>query len=73
MGWGCYGSTYASIVRGIPDSEKRRRGAEMIYELETEFRKAGWPEDFVYDEEQDVYRFREGSSPSPGSTQTSGV
>ncbi len=28
---------YTSPVWGLSDSEKRRRGAEMLYELETEF------------------------------------
>ncbi len=45
---------------GIPESERRRRGAEMLYELETAFREDGWPSDFVYDAEHDLYRFPDG-------------
>jgi hypothetical protein len=47
-------------VRGLPDSEKRRRGAEWLYELETAFREDVWPSDFVYDAEHDLYRFPDG-------------
>jgi hypothetical protein len=33
----------------------------MLYELETGFREEGWPsEEFVYDAEQDLYRFADG-------------
>jgi hypothetical protein len=32
----------------------------MLYELETYFRKDGWPSDFVYDAEHDLYRFPDG-------------
>jgi len=45
---------------GIPESEKRRRGVEMHYELETACREDGWPSDFVYDAEHDLYRFPDG-------------
>jgi hypothetical protein len=45
---------------GIPESEKRRHGAEMLYELETGFREYGWPYYFVYDEKHDLYRFPDG-------------
>ena len=41
-------------------SERRRHGAEMLYELETAFREHGWPSDFVYDAEHDLYRFAYG-------------
>ena len=42
-------------------SERRRHGAEMLYELETGFREDGWPsEEFVYDAERDLYRFPDG-------------
>ena len=41
-------------------SEMRCRGAKMLYELETAFRKDGWPSDFVYDAEHDLYRFPDG-------------
>ena len=47
-------------MRGIPESEKRRSGAEMLYELETGFREDGWPSDLVYDAEHDLYRFPDG-------------
>ena len=45
---------------GLSDSEKRRRGAESLNELETGFREEGWPSDVVYDEEHDLYRFPDG-------------
>lgn len=45
---------------GLSDSEKRRSGAEILYELETGFREEGWPSDFVYDEKHDLYRFPDG-------------
>ncbi len=45
---------------GLSKSEMRRRGAEMLYELEQGFRKQGWPSDFVYDAERDLYRFPDG-------------
>ena len=45
---------------GIPESEKRRSGAEMLYELETGFKEGGWPSDLVYDAEHDLYRFPDG-------------
>ena len=33
----------------------------MLYELEVGFREDGWPsEDFIYDTEQDLYRFPDG-------------
>ena len=44
----------------MSDSEKRRSGAEILYELETGFREEGWPSDFVYDEKYDLYRFPDG-------------
>jgi hypothetical protein len=45
----------------IPDSETRRRRAAALYEVETGFREEGWPsEEFVYDEEHDLYRFADG-------------
>ena len=59
----------------IPKSKTRRRVAETHYELEKMFREDDWfssSEYFVYDAEQDLYRFRTGSSPSLGSTPTSG-
>jgi hypothetical protein len=46
---------------GLSKSERRRHGAEMLYELETAFREEGWPsDDFVYDAEHDLYRFPDG-------------
>ena len=32
----------------------------MLYELEASFRERGWPSDFVYDEQHDLYRFPDG-------------
>ena len=47
---------------GWSDSEMRRRKAAALYELEALFAKEGcWPtEDFVYDEEHELYRFPDG-------------
>jgi hypothetical protein len=48
-------------VWGLSENEKRRRGAEVLYELETGFREEGWPsEEFVYDAKYDLYRFPDG-------------
>jgi hypothetical protein len=45
----------------MPESEVRRRRAAALYETETTIREEGWPsEEFVYDEEHDVYRFAYG-------------
>jgi hypothetical protein len=33
---------------GLSKSERRRHGAEILYELETGFREEGWPSDFRY-------------------------
>jgi hypothetical protein len=45
----------------MPESEMRRRKTAALYETETTFREEGWPsEEFVYDEEHDVYRFAYG-------------
>ena len=41
----------------------RRRKAESLYEIETEFREDSWfssVEYFVYDAEHDLYRFPDG-------------
>lgn len=38
--------------------EFRRKQAQTLYELEMAFRAEGW-EDFVYDEEYDLFRFPE--------------
>ena len=52
---------YTSLVHNIPESEMRRRRAAALYEIETKSREEGWPsEDFVYDEENDLYRFPDG-------------
>ena len=40
------------------DREKRRKQAQTLYELEMAFRADGCG-DFVYDEEHDLFRFRE--------------
>ena len=48
-------------VWNIPESEMRRRRAATLYGLETGFREEGWPsEEFVYDDEHDLYRFADG-------------
>jgi hypothetical protein len=48
-------------MQGLSKSERRRSGAEILYELETGFREDDWPsEDFVYDAEHDLYRFPDG-------------
>ena len=47
-------------MRGLSKSERRRCGAEMLYELETGFGEDDWPSDFVYDAEHDLYRFPNG-------------
>ncbi len=42
-------------------SALRRRQAEVLYDLEVELRKIGWEDPaFVYDEEHDLLRFRDG-------------
>ena len=55
----------------MPDREMRRRTAQALYEIETEFREDGWPSEFVYDAEHDLYRFADGEFASLGSTPTS--
>ena len=45
---------------GIPERELRRRRAATLYELEALFAEEGWPsEEFVYDDEHDLYRSRQ--------------
>ena len=45
----------------LSKSEWRWRRAETLYELEMVFREEGWSsEEFVYDDEQDLYRFPDG-------------
>jgi hypothetical protein len=48
-------------VWGLSKSERRRCGAEMLYELETGFGEDGWPSDFASDAEHDLYRFADGA------------
>ncbi len=48
---------YTLPMWGSSDSEMRRRKAEMLYELEAGFRADGWPPEFVYDTNHDLYRF----------------
>ena len=46
---------------GVSDKEKRRRTAKALYELEALFAEEGIiSEEFVYDEENDLYRFADG-------------
>ncbi len=47
-------------MRGTPDREMRHRTAQVLYEIEPEFREDGWPSEFVYDAEHDLYRFSDG-------------
>ena len=44
------------------ETEMRRVTAEALYDLETECRRQGWGADpaLVYDEESDLFRFRDG-------------
>jgi hypothetical protein len=44
-------------MMGIPESEKRRRRAEVLYELEMGIWEAGFSSEFVYDEDHDLFRF----------------
>ena len=42
-------------------SEQRKREAELLFELEVEFRKVGWGDPaLIYDEEKDLFRFTDG-------------
>jgi hypothetical protein len=41
------------------DRERRRRRANALYEFEMVLREEGEISDFVYDEEQDLFRFPE--------------
>jgi len=41
------------------DRERRRRRAKVLYEFEMALREEGAISDFVYDEEQDLFRFPE--------------
>jgi hypothetical protein len=43
------------------ETEQRKRDAELLYDLEMEFRKVGWGDPaHVYDEEKDLFHFRDG-------------
>ena len=53
---------------GLSDSQMRRRKAAALYELEALFaaEEGLWPsEDFVYDEERELYRFPDGEFAFP--------
>jgi hypothetical protein len=44
------------------ETEQRRMDAELLYDLEMEFRRQGFLADpaLVYDKEHDLFRFRDG-------------
>ena len=43
------------------EAEQRKARRELLYDLETEFRKIGWGNPaFVHDEEKGLFRFRDG-------------
>jgi hypothetical protein len=46
-----------------PETEMRRITAETLYDLEMECRRQGWGANpaLVYDEENDLFRFRDGT------------
>jgi hypothetical protein len=43
----------------MPPTELRRRQAKALYETEMSFREEGLS-DFVYDEDKDLFRFKDG-------------
>jgi hypothetical protein len=45
--------------RPLPPDERQRRRANSLYETEMLFREEG-TSDFVYDEEKDLFRFKDG-------------
>src|SRR3712207_5624837 len=53
------GSRVGSQKWTIPPAELRRRRAKSLYETEMLFCEEGLP-DFVYDEEDDLFRFEDG-------------
>ena len=54
------GEERASWAKRRSEKEQRRRHAELLYELEVEFRKVEWGDPaFVYNEEHDLFRFRD--------------
>jgi hypothetical protein len=51
----------ASWAKRRSETEQRKRDAELLYDLEVEFRKHGWGDPaLVYDEERDLFRFTDG-------------
>jgi hypothetical protein len=51
----------APWARKRSQTEQRRRDAELLYNLQVEFRKVGWGDSaLVYDEEKDIFRFTDG-------------
>jgi hypothetical protein len=43
------------------EAEQRRRDAELLYDLEVEYRKVGWGDPaYVHDEERCLFHFRDG-------------
>ncbi len=48
-----------SQPRNLPPDKRERRRAESLYETEMLFREEGLSE-FVYDEERDLFRFKDG-------------
>ena len=46
----------------LPETEMRRVTAETLYDLEMECRRQGWGADpaLVFDEERELFRFRDG-------------
>jgi hypothetical protein len=49
------------LLSNLSDAQWRRRAARTLYDIETAFREEGWDDPaLVYDEEKDLYRFRDG-------------
>ena len=43
------------------ETDQRRREANLLYDLEIEYRKVGWGDPaYVYDEEKALFRFHDG-------------
>ena len=43
------------------ETEKRKRDARLLYDLEVELRKVGWGDPaYVHDEERELFRFHDG-------------
>jgi hypothetical protein len=50
------------LASHLTDGEWHRRAVKILYEIETAMREAEWGDPaLVYDEERDVFRFRDGS------------